>query len=157
MQSNAHRFKQRAYVALEDSQLQSALRFAQTGFVSRRQEAIDAFPEFEAVKRAAREIKEHTLQHLDAYLELFEANVVANGGQVHWASTPAEARAIIVDLCKRANARRVTKSKSMIGEEIAVNEALQAVGVDVLETDLGEYIIQLANEPPSHIIAPAIH
>ena len=81
----------------------------------------------------------------------------STAAHVHWASTPAEARAIVVDICRAAGAKRVTKGKSMVGEEIALNEALEAAGFEPIETDLGEYIIQLAGEPPSHIIAPAIH
>ena len=157
MQSNAHDFKRRADAALEDMELQKALGLLKTGFTLKRAESIAALPEFEALRTEGREIKEHTLAHLDFYLETFEKNVRASGGQVHWAATVEQARAIVVDICRDAGAKRVTKGKSMVGEEIGVNEALEAAGVDVLETDLGEYIIQLANEPPSHIIAPAIH
>ncbi len=105
----------------------------------------------------AREIKEHTLAHLDYYLERFESQVLATGGHVHWARTPEEACEIVVSVCRRANARRITKGKSMVGEEIGINDALEHAGFEVIETDLGEYIIQLAHEPPSHIIAPAVH
>ena len=130
---------------------------ARTGFIDKRRAAVDALPEYPQLRRIAREIKEHTLQHLDYYLERFEARVREHGGHVHWASTPAEARAIVLDVCRAAGAKRITKGKSMVGEEIALNEALEAAGFEPIETDLGEYIIQLANEPPSHIIAPAIH
>ncbi len=157
MESRAHEFKARARLALEDMDLQQALAKLKTGFVVKRAEAVAALPEFEALKRDARSIKEHTLAHLDFYLETFEEAVRRNGGEVHWAATTEDARRIIVAICARAQARRVTKGKSMVGEEIGVNEALQSAGVEVLETDLGEYIIQLAEEPPSHIIAPAIH
>jgi L-lactate dehydrogenase complex protein LldF len=157
MESRSHEFKARSRLALEDMDLQQALGKLKTGFVVKRAEAVSALPEFEALKRDAQSIREHALAHLDFYLEEFETNVRRNGGQVHWAATIEDARRIIVDICAEAKAKRVTKGKSMIGEEIGVNEALQAAGVDVLETDLGEYIIQLADEPPSHIIAPAIH
>jgi len=157
VKSNAHAFKARATVALQDIKLQKALANAKSGFVDKRLAAIDALPEFEQLREAACELKDHTLAHLDYYLERFESRVMAHGGHVHWARSPAEARAIVVDLCRRAKARRITKGKSMVGEEIAVNEALEAAGFEVVETDLGEYIIQLAKEPPSHIIAPAVH
>ena len=157
MQSNAHDFKRRADLALEDMELQKALGLLKGGFTLKRAESIAALPEFEALRTQGREIKEHTLAHLDFYLERFEQQVHASGGQVHWAASVEDARAIVLEICRAAGAKRVTKGKSMVGEEIAINEALEAAGVDVLETDLGEYIIQLAQEPPSHIIAPAIH
>jgi len=130
---------------------------AKTGFVGKRADAAAALPEFEALRDAAREVKEHTLMHLDYYLEKFEEGVQAQGGRVHWASTPDEACRIVVGICRNAGARRVTKGKSMVAEEIGLNQALEAAGLERYETDLGEYIIQLADEPPSHIIAPAIH
>jgi L-lactate dehydrogenase complex protein LldF len=157
MQSNAHDFKRRADLALEDMELQSALSLLKGGFITNRARAVAALPEFANLRNEGKEIKEHTLAHLDYYLERFEEKVLASGGQVHWAGTVEEAREIIVAICRDSGAERVTKGKSMVGEEIGVNEALEAAGVDVLETDLGEYIIQLADEPPSHIIAPAIH
>ena len=118
---------------------------------------MDALPEFETLREAARGLKEHTLSNLDLYLEKFEENVVAGGGAVHWAADAAEARGAVLAICRRAGARVVTKGKSMVGEEVALNEALEDEGLEVVETDLGEYIIQLANETPSHIVAPAIH
>ena len=157
MQPASQQFKARAAAALEDMELQQALARFKTGFPVARAKVIAELPEFERIRTAGREIKEHTLAHLDYYLQQFEANVVGAGGKVHWAQTPAQARQIVVDICAAVDAKRVTKGKSMVGEEMALNDALQAAGVDVLETDLGEYIIQLANEPPSHILAPAIH
>jgi len=157
MKSTAHAFKAQAKIALANADLQRALGRAKGGFVDKRRAAIAALPEFEQLRAAAREIKEHALAHLDYYLARFESQVLANGGHVHWARTPEEARAIVVDICKGANARRITKGKSMVGEEIAINEALEGAGFEVIETDLGEYVIQLAKEPPSHIIAPAVH
>ncbi len=114
-------------------------------------------PEFEALRDQARDIKHHVLGHLDFYLEAFEARVTEAGGTVHWCRNAAEARTAILKICKQAGAKTVTKSKSMISEEIAINEHLETHGVEPVETDLGEYIIQLRHEPPSHIIAPAIH
>ena len=157
MKSTAHDFPARARSALNNSELARAMLRARTGFIDRRLAAVEGLPEYESVRRTAREIKEHTLHHLDYYLERFEERVQEHGGHVHWASTPAEAQAIVIDICRAAGAKRVTKGKSMVGEEIALNDALEAAGFEPIETDLGEYIIQLANEPPSHIIAPAIH
>ena len=157
MKSAAHDFPARARSALNNPDLARALARARTGFVDRRLAVVETLPEFQALRRVAREIKEHTLQHLDWYLERFEARVREHGGHVHWASTPAEARDIVLDICRAAGAKRVTKGKSMVAEEIGLNDALEGAGFEVIETDLGEYIIQLANEPPSHIIVPAIH
>ncbi len=157
MISTAWRFPENAREALLDPGLRLALERARAGFVGNRQAAVHALPEFEALRQAARELKEHTLTHLDWYLERFEAEVTRRGGYVHWAETPEEGCRIILDICRRAEARAVTKGKSMVGEEMAINEALEGAGLEVIETDLGEYIIQLAHEPPSHIIAPAIH
>lgn len=157
MKPTSHAFKRNVRASLRDERLQKALGNIATGFIEKRRKAVDAIPEFEDLRQAGRAIKEHTLAHLDYYLERFEAQVIATGGQVHWASTPEQARQIVVELCRQAGARRVTKGKSMVGEEIGLNGALEAAGLEAVETDLGEYIIQLAREPPSHIIAPAIH
>ncbi|MEJ2478775.1 MAG: LutB/LldF family L-lactate oxidation iron-sulfur protein [Acidihalobacter sp.] len=150
-------FKANAADALHDVQLQRALTNIRTGFVAKRRAALEILPEFEALRRAGKAIKEHALANLDLYLERFEREVEQAGGQVHWARDAAEAREIVLRLCREADARTVTKGKSMVGEEIAINEALEAAGITPVETDLGEYIIQLAGEPPSHIIAPALH
>ena len=157
MKSAAHDFPARARSALNNPELARAMTRARTGFIDRRLAVVETLPEFQALRRTAREIKEHTLHHLDYYLERFEARVQEHGGHVHWASTPAEARTIVVDICRAVGATRVTKGKSMVAEEIALNDALEEAGFEAIETDLGEYIIQLANEPPSHIIVPAIH
>lgn len=157
MKPRVRAFKANAARALSDAQLQSALNRARGGFVDKRARALAALPEFEALRRRGREIKEHALSHLDVYLERFEQAVKAAGGEVHWAETAEEAREIVLGICRDAGARRVIKGKSMVGEEIGINPALEAEGIEVVETDLGEYIIQLAREPPSHIIAPAVH
>ncbi|HZT51899.1 MAG TPA: LutB/LldF family L-lactate oxidation iron-sulfur protein, partial [Stellaceae bacterium] len=111
----------------------------------------------EALREEGRAIKDHVLANLAAYLETFEQNVVRHGGQVHWCRDAAEARDMVLTLCRRLGARTATKGKSMVGEEIALNEALEAAGITPVETDLGEYIIQIRHEPPSHIVAPAVH
>jgi L-lactate dehydrogenase complex protein LldF len=150
-------FKKASVKALHDTNLQVALKNARGGFVDKRQAAIDGLPEFEAIKKRAQAVKNHALDNLGEYLIEFEQAVSASGGQVHWAKTIDDANRIVLDICKQAKARSVTKGKSMISEEMRLNTALEAAGYDVMETDLGEYIIQLAKETPSHIIAPAVH
>jgi L-lactate dehydrogenase complex protein LldF len=157
MQSTAHLFKDNAARALNDPNLQQALTHVRTKFITKRLDAMAALPEFDALRDAARDLKSHVLSRLDEYLVEFEGNVVKNGGHVHWCATPAEARKTILDICRRANAKTVTKGKTMVGEEIGINDHLAANGIEPIETDLGEYIIQLRGEPPSHIIAPAVH
>ncbi len=150
-------FKDNAHRAMLDAQLQKALANTRTGFIEKRVLAVSKLPEFDALRDSARDIKDHTLAHLDLYLEAFETKVTEAGGHVHWARDAEEARRIIVDLCKQYDADSVTKGKSMISEEIGLNSAIEAAGIKAVETDLGEYIIQLRHETPSHIIAPAIH
>ncbi|MCB2054169.1 MAG: iron-sulfur cluster-binding protein [Geminicoccaceae bacterium] len=157
MQPSSLAFKDRARAAMADPQLQHSLDLLKHGWQAGRTRAAAALPEFEALRDEGRNIKDHVLGHLDLYLEAFEARVVEAGGHVHWARDAAEARRITLDICRDVGARSVTKSKSMIAEEIGLNEFLEVNGIDRVETDLGEYIIQLANEPPSHIIGPAIH
>ena len=157
MKSTTHAFKFQAKQALKNVNLQNALARSKSHFIDKRRAAVDALPEFESLRQRAREIKEHTLAHLDSYLEDFEKQVLASGGQVHWAETPKAACDQILSICQAVKAQYVTKGKSMISEEIALNSALTQAGIEVVETDLGEYIIQLAKEPPSHIIAPAVH
>ena len=150
------KFKENAHAALSDTRLQGALSFSRN-FAVRRAAAADRLPEFEALRDSARAIKDHTLTHLDLYLAAYEEKVRESGGHVHYAEDAEEARRIIIDLCRSFDAKSVTKGKSMIGEEIGLNDALEAAGMEPVETDLGEYIIQLRHEAPSHIIAPAIH
>ena len=149
-------FKENAHEALTNDRLQKAMSFSRN-FVDRRAAAAARLPEFEALRDSARAIKDHTLAHLDLYLDVYEQKVRASGGQVHYAQDAEEARKIIIDLCKSMGAKSATKGKSMIAEEIGLNAALEAAGIEPIETDLGEYIIQLRGETPSHIIAPAIH
>ncbi len=153
----APRFKQNAHEALGNPGLQKALGLSKTQFIVRRARAVEALPEFEALRDIGRDIKNHTLANLDFYLETFAANVEKAGGQVHWCATAEDARAAVLEICRRAGAKTVTKGKSMISEEIGVNEHLEQAGITPVETDLGEYIIQLRHEHPSHIIAPAFH
>ena len=157
MQPTTPQFRQNVGAALADPNLQDSLAKLKVGFSERRRLAAERLPEFEALRDRARDIKNHTLAHLDFYLEEFERKVIALGGHVHWAPTAEDARRIIADLCKSVGARTIAKSKSMVSEEIGLNEHLEKIGVTPVETDLGEYIIQLRHEPPSHIISPAVH
>ncbi|MBM3518074.1 MAG: iron-sulfur cluster-binding protein [Alphaproteobacteria bacterium] len=157
MQIAAPAFKEQAARALADPHLQEALGLLESNFGANRQRAIERLPEFDALRDEARAIKDHVLANLDFYLERFADNVERAGGAVHWCASPEEARATILTLCQSVGARSVTKGKSMVGEEIGLNEFLLAAGIEPVETDLGEYIIQLAGETPSHIVAPAVH
>ncbi|MGH6949206.1 MAG: lactate utilization protein B, partial [Kiloniellales bacterium] len=157
MHTTSRDFPSKAKTALADPQLQRALRHIKTGFIDKRATAVARLPEFDELRDAARDIKDHTLANLDYYLECYEEKVIASGGEVHWCETEADARNVALEICRRVGARTVTKGKSMISEEIALNDYLAANGITPVETDLGEYIIQLRREPPSHIIAPAVH
>ena len=157
MKPTTHAFADNVRAALADRQLQQALGGLKGGLVARRTAARAALPEFEQLRDQARDIKNHVIANMDAYLEVYEKNAIAAGAVVHFAPTGADARAIILDICRAAGARMVTKGKSMISEEIALNGHLEAAGLEVVETDLGEYLVQIRGETPSHIIAPAIH
>ena len=157
MESQARSFRRNARVALADAQLQRAMGNVRSGFINKRRKAVDNLPEFDALRDQARDIKKHALENLDFYLERYEEKVIESGGQVHWAPSAEDARRIILEICQRAGAKVVTKGKSMVSEEVALNAHLEGAGLRVVETDLGEYIIQLRHEPPSHIIAPAVH
>ena len=150
-------FKSRASSALSDASLQTSIAGLKSGFVAARARAVAALPEFEAMRDAGAAIKDHTLAYLDVYLERYEREVVRHGGKVHWARDAEEARRIIREICAAAGARTVVKGKSMVSEEIDLNAALEADGLEVVESDAGEYIVQLAGEAPSHIVMPTIH
>ena len=157
MQVTAHAFKEVAPQKIADPDLQRALLKLKNDFRAKRVQVVNRLPEFEALRDEAKKLKEHVLENLDDYLETFERNCAARGGKVHWCATAAEARDTVLRICREAGAKTVTKGKSMIGEEIALNEHLEANGIRAVETDLGEYVIQLRDEPPSHITAPAVH
>jgi len=157
MEITSPTFKQNARGALADTQLQKALGNVRSGFIDKRAKAVGDLPEFEQLRENGRAIKNHVLDHLDLYLEAYEKKVIEAGGKVHWCQTAADARGAILDICRMNNARVVTKGKSMITEEIGLNDFLEGQGIEPVETDLGEYIIQLRHEHPSHIIAPAVH
>lgn len=157
MQAPEKSFNANVRAALSNRALQEALGGLDGGLVARRKKAIDGVADFQALRDQGTAIRDHTLDTLDHHLETFEKNATRAGSVVHWASTAEQAREIILGLCQTANARLVTKGKSMVSEEIALNAHLQAAGIETVETDLGEYILQLRGEMPSHIIAPAIH
>src|SRR6185503_5135949 len=150
-------FDENAKIALEDVQLRGALRHATSLFGKRRLEAARSLNNWEDLRTRARAVKDEVLLNLDRYLETFVANAEKRGAVVHWAIDAAEANAIICKLARDRGARTIVKSKSMTTEETHLNTALEAAGMQVVETDLGGCIIQLAHETPSHIIAPAIH
>ena len=150
-------FKARMGEKLADAKLQAALRKLQSNFVKGRAERVLELDNFEAIRTAAAAIRDRAVDNLAAYLEEFERNATARGAVVHWAETTADVNRIVCELAQQYNVRKAVKGKSMVSEECALNEALEAAGVQVVETDLGEYILQLAHEPPSHIIAPVIH
>jgi L-lactate dehydrogenase complex protein LldF len=154
---NPETFSENAKAALKDVQLRGALRHATTLFGRRRREAAASLSNWEDLRSEARAIKDEVLLHLDRHLEKFVENAEKRGAKIHWARDAAEANDIICQLTLARGARNVVKSKSMTTEEIHLNTALERAGMQVVETDLGEYIIQLADETPSHIIAPAIH
>jgi L-lactate dehydrogenase complex protein LldF len=157
MKSASDQFSTNANLALDNPILQHALLNVKQGLVNRRLQAIQRIPQFEEWRTYASQIKTHTLANMDFYLQQYEKKVIESGGQVHWASDAAEAQQIVLSICQQVGAKTVVKGKSMAGEEIGVNDILEENDMEVVETDLGEYIIQLAKEPPSHIIVPAVH
>ena len=152
-------FTNASAAALLNPQLRRALDRVGSGFdVARRGAIEEVTPEaWEEWREEARRIKIHTLDHLDYYLELLHDSVVAAGGQVHFAKDSNEANAIVGHLASSRGVKVCVKSKSMVSEELELNPVLESLGVEVYETDLGEYIIQLAGETPSHLVAPALH
>lgn len=150
-------FKDRAKSALADKTLKIAIDRTTGNAERKRAVAVAAFPEYEAARARGKAIKDHVIAHLDHYLEQFERNASAAGARVHWAVDDAEARAIVTRICLDAKAKLVTRSKSMLGEEIGLPHALADAGIERVETDLAEHIIQLAGEAPSHIVWPAMH
>ena len=157
MQVTSMHFKARAGEKLADVRLQGALKKLQGNFVKGRADRIAELDNFQDIRDAAAAIRDRTLAHLDVYLETFERNATARGAVVHWAETHDDVNRIVNEIAAQHGVRKVIKSKSMVTEECGLNDALIAAGLEVVETDLGEYILQLANEPPSHIVAPVVH
>jgi len=160
MQVQSMHFRPRAAAALANRTLQSNLKkFNSTGFTALRARAVSEFGSelFEKLRGEGAAIRDRSLADLDAWIERFEAEATRRGATVLFAETREEACELLLDVCRRHGVRKAIKSKSMLSEEAGVNDALEAAGVTPIETDLGEYILQLAGEPPSHIIAPALH
>ena len=123
----------------------------------KRDKAVNQLPEWELLRETASKIKEHMLSNIGNYLEAFEANALANGITVHWAADAKEHNEIVHGIIKKHGVNRMVKSKSMLTEECHLNEYLAEHGIEVIDSDLGERIVQLAKEPPSHIVLPCIH
>jgi L-lactate dehydrogenase complex protein LldF len=150
-------FRENAARAVEDASLREAMRNATDTFGERRTAALEALPDLQELRERASEIRLQVLDSLPAYLEEFTVNAEKAGARVHRADDAAAARQIIATLLRERGVKMAVKSKSMVSEEIHLNAHLEEEGIEVVETDLGEYIIQLEKETPSHIIVPAIH
>ncbi len=146
-----------AKAAIEDTQLRKNVRHATEVIQSKRAAVVRELPDWPELREAGLQIRQHTMAHLDFYLEEFERNCTRAGGVVHWARDAREARQIVVDLVRASGSEEVIKIKSMTTEEIQLNSALQAAGIHAFETDLAELIIQLGQDRPSHIVVPALH
>lgn len=157
MSASVPAFRRAAAAAIADSRLQQALETATGHFRTGRSIALAELPQAEALRDHLKAVRAATLANLAEHLETFERQATAAGACVHWARDGAAAAAIVAGLAQERGVTLATKSKSMTSEEIDLNQALAAAGVEAVETDLGEWIIQLAQEPPYHIIAPAIH
>ncbi|MCS4505873.1 LutB/LldF family L-lactate oxidation iron-sulfur protein [Arhodomonas aquaeolei] len=150
-------FSDRVRRSLDDAVLQRNMGAASKRFVNGRARGMAELDNLEDIRTAAAAIRDRALADLDVYLEAFEREATARGAEVHWARTADEASRIVTGLAERYGVHKVVKSKSMVTEECGINDALAERGVEVLETDLGEYVLQLADEPPSHLVAPMVH
>ena len=158
MQVASMYFKERAHVKLHDAQLQRNLHKIKGKFVEKRRASLTELDDFEGTREAARAIRQRALDNLDVWLAIFEENARSRGATVLFAQTPAEVNALVLEIAERHAVRKIIKSKSMVSEESSLDHAIEAAGLTVVETDLGEYILQINNyEPPSHIIGPALH
>ena len=149
--------RRRAARAVADTALKKALAFATDHMAVQRGQAVERLENFEDLRRAAREVRTATLARLPEVLATLAERIEAAGGHVFFAADAEEACRYVTEVARRHGARRVAKAKSMVTEEIGLNRALAAAGLEVVETDLGEWIVQLTGERPSHIIAPAVH
>ncbi len=150
-------FPENARRAVNDAQLRRNIRNATTTIRKRRASVVDETPDWQQLRAAGAAIKDDVLLHLDRYLEQFEAAATSRGAHVHWARDADEANAVVTSLVKATGETEVIKVKSMVSEEIGLNGALAEHGIDAIETDLAELIIQLGHDRPSHIVVPAIH
>ncbi|MFK8911297.1 LutB/LldF family L-lactate oxidation iron-sulfur protein [Streptomyces sp. YS-3] len=150
-------FPEAARGAVQDATLRANLRHATHTIRDKRATAVAELADWPELREAGKQIKDHTLRHLDRYLVMLEESVVRAGGTVHWAADADEANRIVADLVKATGEHEVVKVKSMATQEIGLNEALAAEGISAYETDLAELIVQLGHDRPSHILVPAIH
>jgi len=158
MQIASMHFKERAHANMANAELQRNLQKIKGKFVAKRRESLSEVDDFEATREAGRAIRQRALDDLDVWLEIFERNAKARGATVLWAETPGEINAHVLAIARRHGVRKIIKSKSMVSEESELDRAIEAAGLTVVETDLGEYILQINDyEPPSHIIGPALH
>jgi L-lactate dehydrogenase complex protein LldF len=158
MQVASMHFKANAHVKLNDAGLQRNLKRIKTKFVDKRREAMLELDDFEATRSTARAIRQRALDNLDTWLEVFEHNATARGATVLFAEDPGEVNALLLEIAAKHRVRKIIKSKSMVSEESSLDHAIEGAGLTVVETDLGEYILQINNyEPPSHLIGPALH
>ncbi|MDQ2833896.1 MAG: LutB/LldF family L-lactate oxidation iron-sulfur protein [Acidobacteriota bacterium] len=146
-----------AKTAMGNAQLRKNVRHATDVIQTKRSRVVAEMPDWQELREAGKQIRQHTMDHLDFYLEEFEANCTRAGGVVHWARDAEEARRIVVSLVRASGSEEVIKIKSMTTEEIQLNAALEAEGIHPYETDLAELIIQLGEDRPSHIVVPALH
>ena len=157
MQNTALNFKRQVTIKLADARLQDALSRLQTRFVEGRSAVIGEIHDLQESRTAAAAIRDLVLNDLEHWLLQFEQHATARGAIVHWAESGEDANRIVAEIAAQHNVRTAAKSKSMVSEECGLNEALELAGVKVMETDLGEYILQLSHEAPSHIVAPVVH
>jgi len=150
-------FKNRVQEGIENDFMRQAVSSAQGRLKTGRLNAAEELGDWEDWRTLGEEIRSHTLENIDYYLQQLSDQVAKRGGNVFFAETPEEANAYIQNVVKQKNGKKIAKSKSMVTEEIGLNEALEQVGAEVVETDLGEWILQLDEDPPSHIVAPALH
>ncbi len=141
-----------AHVSMGDPQMRKNVRHATNVIQNKRARVVAEMPDWQQLREAGKQIRRHTMRHLDFYLQQFERNCTAAGGVVHWARDAGEARRIVVGLVQAESASEVIKIKSMTTEEIQLNKALEAAGIHAYETDLAELIIQLGQDQPSHIV-----
>jgi L-lactate dehydrogenase complex protein LldF len=157
MQNTSVNFKRQVTIKLADVRLQEALSRLQTRFVEGRSAVISEIHDLQETRNAAAAIRDRVLNDLEHWLLYFEQQATKRGAIVHWAETGADVNRIVAEIAVGHGVRTATKSKSMVSEECGLNEALERAGVEVMETDLGEYILQIAHEAPSHIVAPVVH
>ena len=157
MEQHSQQFKENAARALADTDGVAQRDILALFTPLLRDAAVAEFGDYEALRQHVKQVRDHTLENLDYYLARFELEATNNGNHVHYAETAEDMNSIVLDICQQHGARKIAKGKSMVTEETGLNEYLQRGGLEVKETDLGEYIVQQAGETPSHIVGPALH